>query len=80
MCGHYKSIIKTVNVISFSVFSGTKLLSFSDDTNGNLEAKREFDRIITELDPRLTDKEIDNYLHEGYFSFGNWEIYLIHSV
>lgn len=74
-------IIKTVNVIELSDGLVTSCASFSDSVEGNLAADKLFLGFIENItDKPLTDDDENEYLENGYFTFGEYSVQLVHST
>jgi hypothetical protein len=71
--------INTVNVIEVTEDNLCSIKSFTEDDGGNKEAEELFIRIIKEQEGTDDLNFIGDYLDEGYYEQGNYELYLIHS-
>ena len=71
--------IQTVNVIEYEGNDLVGIQSFSDDEEGNKEAKETFRDIIKERDSGVTTENLDVFTEEGYQEQGDYQIFLSHS-
>ena len=70
--------VDTVNIVEMVSGEITGLTAFSNDKKGNNLAKILFYDLLTEYDPDLLDKEIEEYVKSGHFSIdGDYEIHSI---
>lgn len=76
--------LDTVNVMEIADtfhMSVSQIVSFPDTKEGNKDAEVLFSMIIKENDPTVTDKEMQEYIDDGYFCYNDgysW-VGIIHS-
>ena len=71
--------INTVNVIERTDEGEYSIKSFSDNVKGNKEAEKLFKSIVIEREETIDKNYIVDYLDEGFYEDGNYELVLIHS-
>ena len=72
--------IETINVIEYSGDDLLGIHSFSDDDEGNQEAKETFQSIVKEHDSEVTMEDLDAFTEEGYHEQGDYQLFLSHSA
>lgn len=71
--------LKTVSVIEYIGTGNVSVHSFPDTKDGNRDAESLFSAIIKENSDWESDDKIKTFLEDGFYSFGEFEIYLVYS-
>ena len=70
-------ILTTVNVLEIIDLVPHQIISFKDDATGNKEAEKMFTQIAKEND--ANDVDMKMHLDNGFYTIGDYGVYLIHS-
>ena len=71
--------VATVNVIKYIGDSVYHIAAFSEDAEGNQEAEEEFDSIVRELEPSVTEEELAGFKDDGYYETGIYQVFITHA-
>lgn len=71
--------VNTVNVIEYADDAVFGIKSFSNDPEGIKEAEECFKEVIREHGDNVTEEEAENYIEDGWFEQGNYQVFLTHS-
>ena len=70
--------ISTVNVIEMEGLDIASVESFSEDEEGNREAKASFKKKA--MNKGATKDETESFLEDSYYESGHYQLFLAHSV
>lgn len=71
--------VNTINVIEYAEDVILGVHSFSNDDEGRKEAGECFESIIRENGDEITKEEIEDFIEEGMYEQGEFQVFLINS-
>jgi len=71
--------LQTINVIEYSNGSVQGVCSWTDHKRGNREAEETFKACVKFKLSNISIADIESCVKNGYFSIGDYEVYLTHS-
>ena len=79
--GQIATKLRTVNVLEFINGTFQQSFSFAETIEGNRRAEKKFARLVRENDPKITKKEMEDYLDDGIFEDGSgYQTLITHSL
>lgn len=71
--------LETINVSEYISDSIASISSFSKDEEGYKQAEEIYRRLINLNSDNVTDEEMDTFIEDGYYEFGNYQVFLTYS-